>query len=289
MNGCFRIFWSDPINPIEFSSLLPQTGQTCSCAALPDSRAEENLLSKSGARAILGCGWEFWFFPSRGARDLNDDSLTWLLLQDSFLCLPRPCFLRCVSPTNYGRSVPFTFNKCTKVRIMLIPKKHRNEIYAYLFKGKESRYSTVHLNDQRAFWWPPRTFVPRPVTKNSRFPTSTSSNSWTHSSLVATFVRFSTGLSLTSLRSFPHFRNHFYWFLTNEGIEYLREYLHLPEEIVPATLKKKAGENFERNPFGGRGGRGRGRGGFRGGRGGARGGFSDRAESAAPPSESPSE
>jgi len=30
----------------------------------------------------------------------------------------------------------------------------------------------------------------------------------------------------------------FYWFLTNEGIEYLRDYLHLPEEIVPDTLKK---------------------------------------------------
>jgi small subunit ribosomal protein S10e len=30
----------------------------------------------------------------------------------------------------------------------------------------------------------------------------------------------------------------FYWFLTNEGIEYLRVYLHLPEDIVPATLKK---------------------------------------------------
>eukprot|EP01115_Flamella_aegyptia_P002623 TRINITY_DN136739_c0_g1_i1.p1 TRINITY_DN136739_c0_g1~~TRINITY_DN136739_c0_g1_i1.p1 ORF type:complete len:171 (+),score=84.12 TRINITY_DN136739_c0_g1_i1:72-584(+) len=31
---------------------------------------------------------------------------------------------------------------------------------------------------------------------------------------------------------------YFYWYLTNEGIEYLRGYLHLPEEIVPATLKK---------------------------------------------------
>jgi len=31
---------------------------------------------------------------------------------------------------------------------------------------------------------------------------------------------------------------YFYWFLTNEGIEYLRVYLHLPEDIVPATLKK---------------------------------------------------
>jgi small subunit ribosomal protein S10e len=31
---------------------------------------------------------------------------------------------------------------------------------------------------------------------------------------------------------------HYYWYLTNEGIQYLREYLHLPSEIVPATLKK---------------------------------------------------
>ena len=31
---------------------------------------------------------------------------------------------------------------------------------------------------------------------------------------------------------------HYYWFLTSEGIEYLRVYLNLPSEIVPATLKK---------------------------------------------------
>uniref|UniRef100_A0A2K6UZ42 Small ribosomal subunit protein eS10 n=1 Tax=Saimiri boliviensis boliviensis TaxID=39432 RepID=A0A2K6UZ42_SAIBB len=30
---------------------------------------------------------------------------------------------------------------------------------------------------------------------------------------------------------------HFYWYLTNEGIQYLRDYLHLPPEIVPATLR----------------------------------------------------
>ncbi|XP_025836723.1 40S ribosomal protein S10 [Agrilus planipennis] len=33
---------------------------------------------------------------------------------------------------------------------------------------------------------------------------------------------------------------HFYWYLTNEGIEYLRTFLHLPPEIVPATLKRQA-------------------------------------------------
>ena len=33
---------------------------------------------------------------------------------------------------------------------------------------------------------------------------------------------------------------YYYYYLTNEGIEYLRQYLALPEEIVPATLKKAA-------------------------------------------------
>lgn len=33
---------------------------------------------------------------------------------------------------------------------------------------------------------------------------------------------------------------HFYWYLTNEGIAYLRAYLHLPPEIVPSTLKRQA-------------------------------------------------
>uniref|UniRef100_A0A4D5RAJ9 40S ribosomal protein S10 n=1 Tax=Scolopendra viridis TaxID=118503 RepID=A0A4D5RAJ9_SCOVI len=32
---------------------------------------------------------------------------------------------------------------------------------------------------------------------------------------------------------------HFYWYLTNEGIQYLREFLKLPPEIVPATLKRQ--------------------------------------------------
>merc|ERR1712203_51797 len=31
---------------------------------------------------------------------------------------------------------------------------------------------------------------------------------------------------------------HYYWYLTNEGIQYLRDYLHLPSEIVPSTLKR---------------------------------------------------
>ncbi len=33
---------------------------------------------------------------------------------------------------------------------------------------------------------------------------------------------------------------HYYWYLTNEGIEHLREKLHLPATIIPATLKSNA-------------------------------------------------
>ncbi|CAI0417113.1 unnamed protein product [Linum tenue] len=43
---------------------------------------------------------------------------------------------------------------------------------------------------------------------------------------------------------------HYYWYLTNEGIEFLRTYLNLPSEIVPATLKKQARPAGERR-FGG--------------------------------------
>uniref|UniRef100_A0A8W8N6N8 Plectin/eS10 N-terminal domain-containing protein n=1 Tax=Magallana gigas TaxID=29159 RepID=A0A8W8N6N8_MAGGI len=50
--------------------------------------------------------------------------------------------------------------------------------------------------------------------------------------------------ALTSLKSQGYVREqfswrHYYWYLTNEGIQYLRDYLHLPAEIVPATLKRQ--------------------------------------------------
>ena len=70
-----------------------------------------------------------------------------------------------------------------------------------------------------------------------------------------------------------------YWFLTNEGIEYLRGFLHLPEEIVPSTLKKPRQQarpaGFGGDRAGPRGaGRGTGRGGY-----GDRGGYGSRDRS----------
>ncbi len=46
-----------------------------------------------------------------------------------------------------------------------------------------------------------------------------------------------------------------YYFLTDEGIEFLRKYLHLPEEIVPDTLMKPQGAAALPSGPGGRGGR----------------------------------
>ena len=76
---------------------------------------------------------------------------------------------------------------------------------------------------------------------------------------------------------------YYYWYLTNEGIEYLREYLHLPTEVVPDTLKKAApararagerpGEREGGFDEGGKGkGKGKGKGFGRGGGGFGRGG-----------------
>merc|ERR1711953_1175314 len=66
--------------------------------------------------------------------------------------------------------------------------------------------------------------------------------------------------ALTSLKSRGYVKeqfawSHFYWYLTNEGIQYLRDYLHLPPEIVPATLKRQArAESARPKPSGGSGG-----------------------------------
>ena len=50
---------------------------------------------------------------------------------------------------------------------------------------------------------------------------------------------------------------HYYWYLTNEGISYLRSYLHLPPEIVPSTLKRQVRPDARARPSAGPDGRGR--------------------------------
>jgi small subunit ribosomal protein S10e len=62
--------------------------------------------------------------------------------------------------------------------------------------------------------------------------------------------------TLTSLKSRGYVKEqfawrHYYWYLTNEGIGYLRQYLHLPPEIVPSTLKRQSRPDARPRPSAG--------------------------------------
>merc|ERR1712073_129902 len=101
----------------------------------------------------------------------------------------------------------------SKIKIMLMPKKNRVAIYEHLFK------EGVMVAE-----------------KNFNAPK--------HPELEAV-PNLQVIKALTSLKSRGYVKEqfawrHHYWSLTNEGIQYLRDYLHLPPEIVPATLKRQA-------------------------------------------------
>lgn len=53
-------------------------------------------------------------------------------------------------------------------------------------------------------------------------------------------IKLMTSLTSRDLVSCRFSWKHYYWFLNDEGIEYLREYLHLPADMLPNTLKKAA-------------------------------------------------
>ncbi|KAJ4994365.1 40S ribosomal protein S10-B [Stagonosporopsis vannaccii] len=80
---------------------------------------------------------------------------------------------------------------------------------------------------------------------------------------------------------------YYYYTLTPEGLDYLREWLHLPAEIVPQTHIKQQRSAPPRGMLGGDGERRGGRGGPRGDRGDREGGYrrrdaGEKAEGAAP-------
>lgn len=96
---------------------------------------------------------------------------------------------------------------------MLMPKKNRIAIYEHLFKegvmvAKKDYHAPEHPE-------------------------------------LKTIVNLQVIKAMQSLKSRGYVKEqfawrHFYWYLTNDGIEYLRTYLHLPSEIVPSTLKRQA-------------------------------------------------
>ena len=61
---------------------------------------------------------------------------------------------------------------------------------------------------------------------------------------------------MQSLKSREYVKENFswmwhYWYLTDKGLLYLREYLHVPAEVVPATQKKPRVAPAPRNERGG--------------------------------------
>ena len=93
---------------------------------------------------------------------------------------------------------------------MIIPKKNRVAIYQYLFKAGV-------LVAEKDFFAPKHFEINVPNLQ-----------------VIKLMQSFKSKGYVTEQFNWQHF----YWYLTNEGITYLREYLNLPEEIVPGTLKK---------------------------------------------------
>ncbi|EFN50867.1 hypothetical protein CHLNCDRAFT_12856, partial [Chlorella variabilis] len=93
---------------------------------------------------------------------------------------------------------------------MLISKKNRREVYKYLFK-EGVLYAEKDFNLPKH----PEIDVP-------------------NLEVIKLMQSFKSKEYVTERYAWRHF----YWFLTDSGIEFLREFLNLPSEIVPATLKK---------------------------------------------------
>jgi small subunit ribosomal protein S10e len=95
---------------------------------------------------------------------------------------------------------------------MLVPKKNRVEVYKYLFKEGV-------LYAKKDFNAPKHPEIDVPNLHVIKLMQSFKSKEYVKESFAW---------------------RHYYWYLTNEGIEYLRTFLNLPSEIIPATLKKQA-------------------------------------------------
>jgi len=146
---------------------------------------------------------------------------------------------------------------------MIVPKEHRNLVYAYLFREGV-------MVAKKDFFAPKHHLISQVGNRE--------------------LIQLMKSLKSRSYIKETFSWGWYYWTLTEEGITYLRGYLHLPEEVVPNTMKARKTEvDHERRPVFDREDRPRfrregGRGGFRGGRGG-RGGF--RGERAPRPTATP--
>ncbi|EEH59538.1 40S ribosomal protein S10 [Micromonas pusilla CCMP1545] len=94
---------------------------------------------------------------------------------------------------------------------MLIPKKNRKEVYKYLF-----REGVIYAK------------------KDFNLPSHPEIKDVPNLQVIKLMQSFTSKELVKQIFSWRYF----YWYLTNEGIEYLREYLNLSADVVPNTLKK---------------------------------------------------
>lgn len=94
---------------------------------------------------------------------------------------------------------------------MLIPKKNRREVYKYLFQ-EGVLYAEKDFN----------------------LPAHPEIKDVPNLQVIKLMQSFKSKELVTERFAWRHY----YWFLTDAGIEHLREYLNLPADVVPATLKK---------------------------------------------------
>merc|ERR1712216_891690 len=107
---------------------------------------------------------------------------------------------------------------------MLVPKQHRHDVYKYLFKegvmvAKKDFNKKKHDD--------PELNVPN-----------------------LHVIKLMQSLKSRGFVNERFSRNWYYYYLTNEGIDYLQKFLNLPADVVPATLKKSS---RPARPAGGRG------------------------------------
>ena len=94
---------------------------------------------------------------------------------------------------------------------MLIPKKNRKEVYKYLF-----REGVIYAK------------------KDFNLPAHPEIKDVPNLQVIKLMQSFVSKELVKEIFSWRYY----YWYLTNEGIEYLREYLNLSADVVPNTLKK---------------------------------------------------
>merc|ERR1712216_1018620 len=120
---------------------------------------------------------------------------------------------------------------------MLVPKQHRHDVYKYLFK---EGVMVAKKDFNKAKHDDPDLNVPN-----------------------LHVIKLMQSLKSRGFVTERFSWNWYYYYLTNEGIDYLQKFLNLPADVVPATLKKSSRPARPAGPGGDRpaGGRGYSRGG----------------------------